>query len=92
VLFVISVILIAISLGVYISFVSNEGKDERGQAILAKSSQIAFLLILLGFVFQGFYYQFTNPTVDQVKTMTYIWMAVVFCGNGVSILVLQKRM
>ena len=91
-LFVITVILIAISLGVYIGFVSNEGKDERGQAILAKSSQIAFLLILLGFVFQGFYYQFTNPTVDQVKTMIYIWMALVFCGNGLTIMVLRKKM
>ncbi|RDW17696.1 hypothetical protein [Oceanobacillus chungangensis] len=66
-LFIITVILIVISLGVYIGFVSNQGKDERGQAIIAKSSQIAFILILLGFVFQGFYYQFTNPMLIKLK-------------------------
>ncbi|RDW16847.1 hypothetical protein [Oceanobacillus chungangensis] len=91
-LFIIAVILIAMSLGVYISFVAGQGKDERGQAIIARSSQIAFLFILLGFVFQGFYYQFSNPSVDQVKTMTYIWMAVIFCSNSISIILLQKKM
>lgn len=91
-LFIIATILITISLVVYIAFVANEGKDERGQAILSKSSRIAFIFILLGFIFQSFYYQFATPTVEHVRTMIYIWMALVFCSNSLSIKFLQRKM
>ena len=89
---VIAIILATVGLGIYIGFVRNEGKDERGQEIIAKSSQVAFIFILIGFVFQGFFIQFTNPTVEQIQTFIYVWMALVFASNGVSILVLQRKM
>ena len=92
-LFIVTVILIVISLGIYIGYVADQGnKDERGQAILARSSQVAFVFVLIGFVFQGLYFQFANPTVDQIQTMIYIWMTFICCSNSVSILVLNKIM
>lgn len=91
-LFTVSSILIIISLAVYVAFLANEGKDERGQAILSKSSRIAFMIILLGYIFQSFYFRFANPTMEQVRTMIYIWMALVFCSNSLSIKLLQRKM
>lgn len=91
-LFVITVILIVICIGIYIGFIFSEGKDERGQAILAKSSQIAFIFILLGFAFLGLYHQLAHPTVEQLFNMVYLWMLIVFAANSVSILVLQRKM
>jgi len=87
----IALIFIIISLAYYIWFSGYEGKDERGREILAKSSQIAFIFILLGFVFQGFYFKFGNPSVEKTQTMISIWMALVFASNSISIVLYQKK-
>lgn len=92
ILFIVTVIFIVICIGIYVGFIFSEGKDERGQAIIAKSSQIAFIFVLLGFSFQGLYYHFANPTVEQLIMLIYIWMVFVFGANSISILVLQKKM
>lgn len=89
---IIAIIFAVVSIGIYIGFVVNEGKDERGQEIIAKSSQVAFIFILIGFVFQGFFIQMASPTVEQIQTLIYVWMAFVFASNGISILVLQRKM
>lgn len=89
---VIAIILATVGLLIYIGFVMNEGKDERGQAIIAKSSQVSFIFILIGFVFQGFFIQFANPTVAQIELLIYVWMACVFASNSISILVLRRKM
>ncbi|WP_257350790.1 hypothetical protein [Pseudalkalibacillus decolorationis] len=90
--YIISTILGVAGLGMYIGFVRSEGKDERGQAILAKASQIAFIFLFLGFAFQGLYIELANPTVEHVTAVIAAWMALVFGSNGISILVYQKRM
>lgn len=89
-MFVIALIIIIVSISYYIWFSGYEGKDERGRDILAKSSQIAFIFILFGFVFQGFYFRFGSPTVEKVQMMISIWMALVFAGNSISILLYKK--
>lgn len=91
-LFAITVILIVICIGIYVGFIFGDGKDERGQAIVAKASQIAFIFILLGFTFFGLYQHFADPTAEQLFNAVYIWMLIVFAANSVSILVLQKKM
>lgn len=90
--YIIALIIVIASLGAYIGFVINEGKDERGKAILAKASQISFIFLLLGFIFQINYFQFGSPTVEQLKLMIIIWMAFVFGSNGISLLIYQRRM
>lgn len=89
---IIATILIIISLVIYVAFIAHEGTDERAQAILSKSSRIAFIFIILGFIFQSVYYQFANPTVEQIRTLIYIWMALIFCSNSLSIKFLQRTM
>ncbi|MFD1361291.1 hypothetical protein [Lentibacillus salinarum] len=84
-------IVMVISVGFYISFVTVEGKDERGQAIIGRSSQIAFIFILFGFVFQMFYIQFADPSVENIETAIYIWMALVWCSNSISIFILRRK-
>ena len=49
ILFIVTVIFIVICIGIYVGFIFSEGKDERGQAIIAKSSQIAFIFVLPDF-------------------------------------------
>jgi len=83
-------ILIVISLFHYIWFSIYEGNDERGKGIMANSSQIAFVFIILGFVTQGFYFRFGNPSIEKVQTLIYIWMALVFVSNSIGI-ILHKR-
>lgn len=92
VVYIISTIIGVLGLGMYIGFVRTEGKDERGQAILAKASQIAFIFLFLGFAFQVLYIEFANPTVAQVRAVITVWMALVFISNGISILFYKKRM
>lgn len=90
-IYIITAIVMVISVGFYIIFVTVEGKDERGQAILGKSSQIVFILIAFGFVFQMFYIKFANPSVKQIETTIFIWMALFFLSNGISIFVIRKK-
>ncbi|MFD2761516.1 hypothetical protein [Lentibacillus juripiscarius] len=90
--FLIAFLIIIVSISYYIWFSGYEGKDERGRKILAKSSQIAFIFILFGFVFQSFYFQFGNPTVEKVQMMISIWMALVFASNSVSIVLYRKTL
>src|SRR5699024_8909105 len=89
--FIITAIALVISGVFYITFVTAESKDERGQAILGKSSQIAFIFIAFGFVFQMFYVEFANPTVKQIEAAIFIWMALVWCSNSVSIFILKRK-
>ena len=89
---IVASILIIVSITYYIWFSVYEGNDERGREIMAKASQISFIFILLGFVFQGFYFQFGSPSIENVETMIYVWMALVFFSNSISILLYQRKM
>ncbi|GGB38175.1 hypothetical protein F3157_13985 [Virgibacillus dakarensis] len=60
------------------SFVVMEGKDERGQAKIGKSSQIAFIFILIGFIFQLFYIHFAAPSMEQIKRQYIFGWVLVF--------------
>lgn len=91
IIYIIMTLVIIISTGFYIIFVVSEGKDERGQAILGKSSQIAFIFIAFGFVFQLFYIKFAHPSVDQIEASIFIWMALVWASNSVSTFIFRKN-
>ncbi|AXF56075.1 hypothetical protein [Salicibibacter kimchii] len=91
-IYLISIILAAYGIGVYITFTSSEGKDERGKTILAKAAQAAFVFIFLGFTFHLLFIEFFNPTVEQVRTTMTVWMSLVFVSNGISILIQRKKM
>lgn len=90
-IYIITALVITVSVGYYIKFVTSEGKDERGQTILGKSSQIAFIFIAFGFVFQLFYIQFINPSVDQIEASMSIWMALVWASNSISTFILRRK-
>lgn len=90
--YLISIILAAYGIGVYINFTMSEGKDERGKAILAKAGQIAFVFIFLGFSFHLIFIEFFNPTAEQIKTTMTVWMCLVFVSNGISILLQRRKM
>jgi len=91
-IYLISIILAAYGIGVYISFLASEGKDERGKAILAKAAQIAFVFIFLGFSFHLLFIEFFSPTVEQVRTTMIVWMSLVFVSNGISIIIQRRKM
>lgn len=92
-IFVTLTTLIAVaSIGIYLGFVKNEGKDERGKAILAKASEISYIFIYLGFAAQALFFLLANPTVNEVQLFITIWMASVFASNGIAIIVFQKKM
>lgn len=80
-----------ISSGYYIAFVTVEGKDERGQAIIGKSSQISFIFIAFGFIIQLLYVRFASPSLEQIQTAIFIWMALVWGSNSLSIYMLKSR-
>jgi len=88
---VVASIFIIISISYYIWFSVYEGNDERGKKILAKSSQIAFIFILLGFVFQSFYFKFGDPSVEKIEMMIWIWLALVFTSNSISIVLYKSK-
>lgn len=83
-------LIISISAGYYIYFIASQGGDERGQKILANSSQVAFLIMIIGFVFQVFFFTFMEPTIDQIQILIGVWMASVFLGNDIAIIVNLK--
>lgn len=91
-IYIVAMLIVVTSLGIYIGFMKNEGKDERGRAILSMASQISFVFLLIGFVFQILYFQFASPTVEQLQSMIAIWMALVFGSNGIAIVFYQRRM
>jgi len=91
VIYLISIILGVIGLGAYVGFVISEGKDERGEAILAKSAQIAFVLMLLGFTFHIVYFQFANLMVEQIQATMTVWMSLVIVSNSLRIFYYRKK-
>ncbi|CAM4452953.1 hypothetical protein PAEN110709_17980 [Paenibacillus endophyticus] len=91
-IYIVMMMIVVMSLGAYIGFARNDGRDERGRTILAKSSQIAFIFILAGFVFQILYFQFAEPNPDHIKAAISVWMALIFGSNAVSIVILQRKM
>jgi len=92
VIYVISIVLGVIGIGVYVGFTTSEGKDERGKTILAKAAQVAFIFIFLGFAFHLVFIEFANPTIEQVKASMSAWMAFVFASNGIGILIFRRGM
>jgi len=89
--FWIAMVVIFISLIIHIRFNSSQGKDERGQAIIGKSSQLAFIAILLGFVGHMIYFQFGTPTIDEVSLLLKVWMAIVFGLYAIGIKLFQRE-
>lgn len=74
-----------------ISFVMEEGKDERGQSILSKASQIALPVTSLGIVLQAFYIRFSSPTFEQIEFTIYMVMALIWGTQALSIYILKRR-
>jgi len=91
IVFIVSVIFTVIGVGFYGGFVISEGKDERRQAILGKSSQIVFPVILIGFVFLILYTRLTSPNVEQIEIIIHLWMALIWLISSVSIFILKKQ-
>ncbi|GAK12442.1 hypothetical protein [Geomicrobium sp. JCM 19039] len=91
-MYIISIIIAAYGMGVYISFSVAEGKDERGRAILAKAGQHAFSLIYLGFALFLLYFEFMSPSAEEIRITALIWFSVVFIVKGISIQIYQKKM
>lgn len=91
-IYLIFILICLIAIGVYIGFSISEGKDERGRTILAKSAQIAFVFIFLGFAFHLLIFEFANPTIEQIRATMTVWMSFVFASNGISILVYRYKM
>ena len=83
--------IIIVSFALISRFRVQEGKDERGQAIIAKSNEIAFNFVMFGFSFQAIYLSFGSPTVEHITLMISIWMTLVFSSNSISILVFERR-
>lgn len=90
-IFWIAMVVIFLSIGIHIRFTSSQGKDERGQAIIGKSSQLAFIAILLGFVGHSIYFQFGTPTIDEVSLFLQVWMAIVFGSYAIGIKLFQRE-
>ena len=90
-MYVVSILLVAIGIGVYIGFITIEGKDERGKTILSKAAEISFIFIFLGFVFHMLFIQFANPSVEQIRATISAWMGLVFVSLGISILVYRQK-
>jgi len=91
-IYLISIIIGVIGIGVYIGFTTSEGKDERGKAILAGAAQVAFVFVFLGFAFHLLFIEFAKPMVEQVRATMTAWMALVFISNGISILFFRRKM
>src|SRR5699024_4235719 len=68
-----------------ISFVMEEGKDERGQSILSKATQIALPITTLGIVLQAFYIRFLSPAFKQIEFTIYMIMALIWGTQAISI-------
>ncbi|WP_411954951.1 hypothetical protein ACKXGF_03985 [Alkalibacillus sp. S2W] len=42
---------------------------------------------MVGFIFQAFFFTLVDPTIDQVEILIATWMASVFLGNVITIIV-----
>ena len=90
-IFIIATIIFVIATGIFIGFVFSEGKDERGQQILGKSFNVAFIFLLVGFVVQNLLFRYGNVDLEFMKVYVTAWIAIVMASNTITITVLKRR-
>lgn len=84
-------LIVIISFVYVIVFIASQGKDERGQAIIAFAAQCSLSIVILGFVLQSFLFQYFDPTTAQIRIMIHAWMAAVFLSYAVMVFILNRR-
>jgi len=91
ILIALSVIIASFGLGKYISFSLGEGKDERGNAILAKASHITISFLFVVYAALILVITFSNISADILGLIVIMALSLLIFINGVSILYLRKK-
>ncbi len=91
-IYILSTLLGVLGIGLYLGFITSEGKGEQGKMVLVQAAQVAFVFIFLGFAFHLLFFEFANPTIEQIRATLTAWMGLVFVSNGLSILIFRKKM
>ncbi len=92
VLIVISIVVASAALGKYIGFTNNEGKDERGQAIVAKASHVTVGLLFLVFAIMILVVQFANMPTEMLGMLIILLLSTLIVINSISILYYSRKM
>jgi uncharacterized membrane protein len=91
ILTIVSLVIAAFGLGRYISFSSHEGKDERGQYILAKSSHVTISVFFLAYAIIILIINFLNISADALGLIVIAVLSGLIVINGGSIMYFRKK-
>lgn len=91
IILIIGAVVAVVGAGYYGGFAIAEGKDERGQVILGKSSQMVFPFILFGFAFMLVFLQMGDPSITQIEAAISIWMTLIWGISTVSLFMLKRK-
>ncbi|WP_018665423.1 hypothetical protein [Heyndrickxia acidiproducens] len=92
-IFILSVLMVvaAVAVGYWISFIWTEGRDERGILISGKANAVVMVVVFLGFFIFKTLNVFAHLTLSQYKNMIDIWFFSIVIVNVASIIFLKKR-
>lgn len=88
---VLSIIIAAAGLGLYIQFAAGEGADERGNAILAKASHVTVSFLFAMFSVLLLVVTFSNPSAELLTLMMVLTFSLLICINSASIMYFRQR-
>ncbi|WP_130859265.1 hypothetical protein [Gracilibacillus phocaeensis] len=91
IMIVLSIVIASFGLGRYITFSSKEGKDERGESILAKSSHITVGLLFLIYAIFILIISFSNISAEVLGLMVVIGLSALILINGLAIMYFRKK-
>src|SRR5699024_6505473 len=88
---IIGAVVAVVGAGYYGGFAIAEGKDDRGQVILGKSSQMVFPFFLFGVAFMLVFHQMGAACITNIESAISIWMTLI-CGiSTVSLFMLKRK-
>lgn len=92
IIIVISILIALISMGIYIGFSQEEGKDERGNLILSKASHITIGFLFLTYSAFVFIVEFLNISTVILKVVIVIALSLLILINAISIMYFRKKL
>lgn len=91
ILIALSTIVAAFGLGRYITFTSNEGKDERGRSILTKSSHITVSFLFIVYAIIILIVGFLNISANMLGLIIVMSLSMLILLNSLSIMYYRKK-
>lgn len=88
---ILTITLAIIGLIIYIFFLKGEGKDERGEMIMARASNISMSFLTLFFIIFIWITSYSDITVEWLGLLAIASFSILIFIQGISIIYLKKR-